>query len=67
MRNPFKLSVTPLSEPFSAEFLNRHRLSQGTVQGALKKTLALDLVARGRDGALGLVDPLMAEWLRRMD
>ncbi len=53
----------PTATPYSREFLERHRLSQGGAQRAIKTLLARDLIERDGKNRYRLTDPVMIRWL----
>lgn len=57
------ISKEPTSSPYSREFLERHRLSIGGTQKAMKVLLSRDLIEKDNENRYRLTDPVMAAWL----
>jgi hypothetical protein len=58
------LANEPTPSPYSREFLERHRLSVGGTQKAMKALLSRDLIERGSENTYRLTDPVMEAWLK---
>ena len=51
---------------YSADYASRHDLPPTpTLQRALNGLVQKEIVAQGRDGEYRIVEPFLAEWLRR--
>lgn len=60
------LAREPSASIFSVNYIKRHHLgSSGGIQGAVKRLLALDLIERGPNRILNVVDPVFQKWLVR--
>ena len=60
------LADEPTRQVYSADFRSRHDLPPTpTLQTALTGLLTKELVSRGRDGTYRVIEPFLAEWLRR--
>lgn len=58
------ISVEKTATPYARNFLEKHRLSIGGAQKALKALLAKDLIEKTSDGIYRLTDPIMQAWLK---
>ncbi len=57
------LEAPPL--PYSREFLERHKLSVGGAQRAVRVLRSMDLVEKEPKAGYRLTDPVMAAWISR--
>jgi uncharacterized protein len=57
------IAKEPTATPFAREYLERHQLSVGGIQKALKTLLNRDLVEKTEDRSYRLTDPILATWL----
>lgn len=57
------LALESTAMPYSRDFLERHRLSVGGTQRALRVLVSMDLVEKDQDGRYRLTDPIMSAWL----
>jgi DNA-binding IclR family transcriptional regulator len=57
------LALESTALPYSREFLERHRLTNGGTQRAVRVLLSLDLVEKDPDGRYRLTGPIMSAWL----
>ena len=57
------LALESTALPYSREFLERHRLSVGGTQRAVRVLVSMDLVEKDREGRYRLTDPIMSAWL----
>ncbi len=58
------LAKEPTSSPYAREFLERHRLSIGGTQRAMKVLFSRDLIEKDGENRYRLTDPIMEAWLR---
>jgi uncharacterized protein len=58
------IAKEPTPSPYGREFLERHRLSIGGTQRAMKILFSRDLVEKGDKNIYRLTDPVMETWLR---
>jgi len=58
------IATEPTESPFGREFLERHRLSIGGTQKAIKALLSKDLIEKDDKSIFRLTDPVMEAWLR---
>jgi hypothetical protein len=62
------LADEPVRAVYSADYASRHDLPPTpTLQRALSGLVQKEIVAQGRDGEYRIVEPFLAEWLRRED
>jgi uncharacterized protein len=60
------LAEEPTGSPYAAEYHERHELPPApTLQRALEALKRREIAGRGGDGAYVLVEPFLAEWVRR--
>jgi hypothetical protein len=60
------LADDPTRQVYSADFRSRHELPPTpTLQTALAGLVTKELVGRGPDGTYSVIEPFLAEWLRR--
>ena len=60
------LADEPVRAVYSADYASRHDLPPTpTLQRALSGLVQKEIVAQGRDGEYRIVEPFLAEWLRR--
>ena len=59
------LAGEPTLSPYGREFLERHRLSVGGAQRAIKTLLSRDLIEKDPENRHRLTDPVMEGWLRQ--
>lgn len=59
------LAVDPALNPYAKGFLEKHGLTLGGTQHALKVLLGRDLIERDEQGCYKLTDPVMRAWLIR--
>ena len=52
------------ASPYGREFLERHRLSIGGTQRAIKALFSKDLIEKDDKSIYRLTDPVMEAWLR---
>jgi hypothetical protein len=57
------LALESTALPYSREFLERHRLTVGGTQRAVRVLVSMDLVEKDQDGRYRLTDPIMSAWL----
>jgi hypothetical protein len=57
------LALESTALPYSREFLERHRLTIGGTQRAVRVLVSMDLVEKDQDGRYRLTDPIMSAWL----
>ena len=57
------IAEEPTPSPYAREFLERHRLSIGGTQRAMKVLFSRDLVEKDSENRYRLTDPIMAAWL----
>ena len=57
------LALESTALPYSRDFLERHRLSVGGTQRALRVLVSMDLVEKDQEGRYRLTDPIMSAWL----
>ena len=58
------IAKEPTTSPYGREFLERHRLSIGGTQRAMKVLLSRDLIERDPGNRYRLTGPVMEAWLR---
>lgn len=58
------IAKEPTSSPYAREFLERHRLSIGGTQRAMKVLFSRDLIEKDGENRYRLTDPIMEAWLR---
>ena len=58
------LAKDPTPSPYAREFLERHRLSIGGTQRAMKVLFSRDLIEKDGENRYRLTDPIMEAWLR---
>ena len=58
------IAKEPTSSPYAREFLERHRLSIGGTQRAMKVLFSRDLIEKDGENRYRLTDPIMESWLR---
>jgi uncharacterized protein len=60
------LALEATSSPYSETYRRTHDLpATSTVQSAISALVKKELVARADDGTFGLVEPFLADWIRR--
>jgi len=60
------IETEPVRAVYSADYASRHDLPPTpTLQRALSGLVQKEIVAQGRDGEYRIVEPFLAEWLRR--
>jgi hypothetical protein len=57
------IAEEPTPSPYAREFLERHRLSIGGTQRAMKVLFSRDLVEKNSENQYRLTDPMMGAWL----
>jgi hypothetical protein len=57
------IAQEPTPSPYAREFLERHRLSIGGTQRAMKVLFSRDLIEKGSENQYRLTDPIMGAWL----
>jgi hypothetical protein len=68
LRRPERAVLTALADrepPTGSRTADRHQIPRASLQAALGRLVADEVHVTTRDGAPALVDPLLAEWLRR--
>ena len=58
------IAKEPTTSPYGREFLERHRLSIGGTQRAMKALFSKDLIEQDDKNIYKLTDPVMETWLR---
>ncbi|MBM4351733.1 MAG: hypothetical protein FJ106_17800 [Deltaproteobacteria bacterium] len=58
------IAKEPTASPYGREFLERHRLSIGGTQRAMKALFSRDLIEQDDQNIYKLTDPVMETWLR---
>lgn len=58
------IAKEPTASPYGREFLERHRLSIGGTQRAIKALFSKDLIEKDDKSICRLTDPVMETWLR---
>ena len=60
------LAAEPAARVYSAEYHSRHELpANPTLQTALAGLVHKEIIGRGRDGEYHIIEPFLADWLKR--